>query len=193
MHVIYITGLGDQKAVWQRRAVAAWRIHGVMPHFFQVRWADDEAFGPKLEKLLKLVDELYEKDSREVGIVAASAGVSMALHALVARNERIKGVVSICGKIQHPEGVHDSYKHENPAFSKSMDLLPSTLRSLSGEMKQKITCLYPYADHVVPLQDQRIPGAKNKRVVSFGHVATITLQITLASFFMLRNLKKTRV
>ncbi len=187
MHVIYITGLGDRKATWQHRAVKSWRLYGVTPHFFRVGWADDETFSYKFKELLKLIDDL-EKNGEKVGLVAVSAGASMALHAFVERRSVI-GVVTICGKLQRPETVVEYVKRENPAFAESMTLLPTTLRNLTPSMRRRLYCIYPLSDHRVSVADQCIKGANRRRVYSFGHVLTIATQIIFGAHRNLRFLK----
>lgn len=177
MHIIYITGLGDQEAVWQRRAVRLWRLYGVKPYFFQVRWADGEPFSQKLKRLEDLVTKLQRNSGQQVGIVAVSAGASLGLHILVKRSEAIAGVVTICGKLLHPEAVMKSITQENPAFAESMSLMPETLSKCTPEILGKLLCVSPLADRVVSLHDQYIEGAHRRRAYSFGHAFTIGAQL----------------
>lgn len=190
MHVIYITGLGDNNPKWQRRAVRVWKIYGITPHFFQVDWANGEDFSLKLARLLKQIDELATQ-TLPVGIVAVSAGASMALHAFAAAPKQIAGVVTICGKIQHPDKVERTIRRNNTAFAHSMDILPASLAKIAKGNRKKILCLYPFVDGYVPIVDQRLDGAVNKRSYSFGHAPTILVQITFGIRRSLRFLRQT--
>lgn len=189
IRVIYITGLGDDDPINQRRAVKLWKMYGVEPVFFQVHWSSNETFDDKLSRLLECVDEAYEASGRKVGVIAVSAGASIALHAYMHRLDIITGIVSICGKIGRPEYVFDVVKSRNPAFATSMNKLSATIDSIPLDARKRIMCLYPFADRIVDPGDQVLDGAMSRRVWSVGHVVTITLQITLGAFRNIRYLR----
>jgi hypothetical protein len=182
MYVIYIPGLGDHSPTLQRAVVKTWHLYRVKPHFFHVGWADGEPFAIKLRRLLHLIDQLHQKDSEPVGIIAASAGVSLALHAYQENPSCICGVVSICGKINRTEGTIASIRRQNPSFSESMDMLPGTISKIPSESRKNVLCVYPIVDRIVPLQDQVLDGAHRRKSWTFGHVVTIAAQLTIASY-----------
>lgn len=181
MHVIYITGLGDNQPTWQIRVVTkVWKIYGVTPHFFRVGWAEG-SLSDKLTRLDKLITDLHGKDQQPIGIVSVSAGASLALHAFVAHADAVSGVVTVCGKIANPDKVLASVRRQNPAFAESMVKLPETLNALTPKLRKRIFCVYPLTDRIVATQDQRIDGAHARRVYSFGHVFSIALQLTFGA------------
>lgn len=192
MRIIYITGLGDDNPTDQRCIVRFWKVYGITPVFFQVDWSSDESFDDKLKRLLDCIDKAYETSGRKVGVIAASAGVSAALHAYARRLDVITGIVSICGKIGRPEYVLDVVKKHNPAFAESMDMLSQTVDSIPLEARKRILCLIPFADRVVDTQDQALNGAINRRVWSTGHVVTIATQLTIGAYKNIRFLRKQR-
>lgn len=177
MHVIYITGLGDEDPKWQLRVVTkTWQLYNVDPYFFRVGWADG-TLGEKLERLDRVITNLHNKDRQPIGIVGISAGASLALHTFVARPDAIAGVVTVCGKILRPENVREETKRYSPAFAESMSRMPGTLDALTSELKRRILCVYPLADEVVAVQDQHIKDVYTRRVYSVGHGFSIATQL----------------
>lgn len=62
-HVIIIPGLGNgvAKHEW---AVKSWKKFGIISHVFDTKWKIEEnGFQPKLDRALKLVDSLTNKNS----------------------------------------------------------------------------------------------------------------------------------
>jgi len=190
MHVIYITGLGDSRPVWQFRVVMkTWQLYGVKPYFFKVDWANGTLIE-KLERLDRLITDLSSKDHRKVGLIGISAGASLALHTFVSHPDNVTGIVTICGKILRPESIHEMVKSQNPAFAESMAFMPDTLQKLTPELKSRLLCVYPLIDMVVATQDQHVPGARKRRVFSFGHGFSIALQLTFGARKNIRLLKQ---
>lgn len=188
--VLYVPGLGDTNPVWQQRAVRTWRLYGVEPHIFVMHWADGESFDKKLNRLTQMINELYGKNKVPVSLVASSAGASAVLHAYVRALDNVKNVVIICGKIAHPETVSKHYRQTNPAFATAMDTLPAALRSLSADERARVTSLIPLADHIVPVEDMRLTGARHRRLWSVGHIFTIAAYISVLAWYTLWFVRK---
>jgi len=195
MHVIYIPGLGDsrvnQRFNGQRILVSSWRFWGVRPHVFQMNWSDNEAFAPKLERLLKLIDSLSKQ--APVGLVAASAGASAALNAWAARPQAIVGVVCIAGKINNPSTIGNSYQQKNPAFWESAQLSAKSLASLSARDRKRLLSIYGMADELVPARDSKVSGAYNRQVKTMGHAIIIATQLAYGAPRFLRFLKSQQI
>lgn len=187
--VIYIPGLGDNRIKGQRKAVGAWRVQGVEPYLFQMNWADSEAFTPKLERLLALIDRLAA-EGKTVSLVAASAGASTAMHAYAARENTVNGVVSICGKLSGLHSVHPLTYRRNPAFLQSMRGLNESVKSLDMAARARILSLRALADEAVPLADTRLPGTVGKTMPVAGHFFGIAYGLTVGSFTAIRFLKR---
>jgi len=99
---IYVPGLGDFQALGQDEAVAGWsKKYGIDFLYHPVNWASTEPFAKKLDKLTEIIDGLY-KDSGKVALMGSSAGASAVLNAYAQNPEKVRCVVSICGKIQIP-------------------------------------------------------------------------------------------
>jgi hypothetical protein len=188
-YVIYIPGLGDSKVTGQQKAINLWRLQGVKPYLFQMLWDDGEALQPKLDRLIAVIDAAHD-DGYEVSLVAASAGVSAALHAFSVRKHTVKGVVSICGQILGYNHVSNYTYTRNPAFGESMQCLPNSLEALTAEDRSRILSLHPVADPGVPVRDTRLPGSIEGRLPTTGHAVSIGYALTIGSRKILRFLKQ---
>lgn len=187
--IIYVTGLGDSKARFQKKAVSSWRIFSVQPLFFQTKWADGKPFSEKLDRLIDLIDD-SNKRGHKVSLVGVSAGASMALSAFSLRKETINGVVCICGKINRPEAVGASYFIENPAFHQAIFGLRQHMDKLGSKDRGRILSISPLFDETVAVKDTKIVGAKNVTSPTLFHIPSIGLVISLFSFFPINFLKR---
>lgn len=190
MDIIYVTGLGDDDPKWQFRVVMrTWQLYGIRPHFFRVGWTE-ETLTQKLRHLTRLIDDLYTESRQPVGVVGVSAGASLALQVFISRPESVAGVVTICGKILHPENVGQGVKRQNRAFAESMSRMPDTLQALTPRLKDRLLCIYPLTDRIVATQEQHVAGAHSRRVFSFGHIFSIAVQIVFGARKNIRFLKQ---
>ncbi|MDB5184570.1 MAG: hypothetical protein JWN38_378 [Candidatus Saccharibacteria bacterium] len=187
--VIYIPGLGDRRTTGQLKAVQLWRIYGVRPELFVVRWFDSEPWPAKLQRLLKRIDELVVRGFA-IGLVASSAGAAAALNAYAARKKVISGVVLIAGKVNRPQAIGSGYSGPNPSFLTAAYDSQAALASLTPADRSRILTRSGMRDMVVPKHDSHIPGAKNRIVPSFGHLATIASQMVLGAPTFIHFIKK---
>lgn len=186
-HVIYIPGIGDTTATWQKRAVRTWKLWGVTPHTFQMVWADNEPFAPKFQRLLAFIDDCAKDGS--VGLVCASAGASAALPAFAARQDVIAGVVCVAGKIHHPGAIGGNYRRRNPAFVEAAHTVADALRQLA-DRQGNILSIRAVADPIVPSRDSILRGARNRVSPTIGHATTIGAQLVFGAPAFLRFLKQ---
>ncbi len=184
-YIIYVPGLGDHRAKAQRLAVRLWRLYGVRGVFEPVHWSDGKPFEPKLQSLLDRIDEL-SMAGYTVSLVAASAGASAALVAYERRKHQLTGIVCICGKINHIEAVNPEYYRKNPAFKESLAALARVLPNLSAQDRQRILCLRPLYDELVPVEDAVLSGASTKTLPVAGHAIGIGYAITIG-FYTIRS------
>lgn len=188
--VIYIPGLGDANPRGQLALVKTWRWHGVEPHFFQMNWADGEAFAPKLERLLQLIDGQHAKGNK-VSLVAASAGAGVAINAFAARKAIVNGVVLIAGWVNFPEDIGQGYRRKNPAFVESAYQVQSSLDMLDFENdRARIQSRHAVFDPVVAPKYSEVIGGHNVTVPSVGHATTIATQLAFGAPAWLRFLKR---
>lgn len=187
-YVIYIPGLGDNLAIGQKIAVFIWRLWRVHPVVFQMHWADGEPFAAKLQRLQQRIDELARSGS--VSLVGASAGAGAAINAFASRKTSIRGVVCICGKVNSPNGIRDSYRQKTPAFYDSAMAVQTSLDMLDFQRdRPKIQSRYAIRDAIVPRADSVVAGGKNKTVAGIGHAFTIGTQLIFGAPAFIRFLK----
>jgi pimeloyl-ACP methyl ester carboxylesterase len=187
-HVIYITGLGDQKPLYQPQIINRWKKLGLTPHYHAIGWADGEAFGPKLSRLGAQVDELSANGDL-VSLVGISAGAGAALNLYMARRQKITGIVFICGKLIGVDNVNPRYFQENPAFRESLELTQQNIAKLTDEDKAKMLSIRPIYDNVVPIKVMLIPGVKTRTILSALHVPSILLSISIYKVIWINFLK----
>lgn len=173
---IYVPGLGDDRTLGQDEAVKTWSKHGIDLEYHAVGWADDEPFENKLEKLLTRIDEL-SVSSGKVALIGASAGAGIVLNAAAARIDKVRCVVSVCGKIRHANFSDPVFVH-NPAFAASLRLLPKSLEML-GRVDMPILSVNSLHDARVPREDTIIDSAAQTTLPIPGHVIAIAYAITL--------------
>lgn len=189
-HVIYVPGILDG-IYYQNEAVKLWRLYGVRGHCHVMPWLGDEAYEPKMERLLAEIDA-YRAKGHLVSLVGASAGASAVLNAYIQRRDDITGVVYIVGKILAPETVPRKIYRTNPAFKTSMAILQKTLRQLTPEDKAKIHSFYSPGDTFMPHAGTVIKGVRESRLPSLQHGWAITYSLTLGARKILRPLKDLR-
>jgi pimeloyl-ACP methyl ester carboxylesterase len=168
LNIIYIPGLGDKTAYGQQLITHTWRLYGVRARCERMLWAKDVQFAPKLQRLLDRIDELHQQ-GKEVALVGSSAGASAALVAFAQRQDVIKGVVCLCGKINNPDTIGPAVYAENPAFQLSMREVQKALPLLNDEARQRIMSIHPKQDNTVPIADTIIPGAIEAIIPTAGH------------------------
>ncbi|MBC7581459.1 hypothetical protein H7097_01150 [Aeromicrobium sp.] len=186
--VIYIPGIGDTKTTFQEIAAKSWRFWGVRPHTFPMRWADQQPFEPKFQRLLAYIDDLLAQ-GHLVSLVGASAGATVALNAFAARPQ-IHGVVCIAGKVNRAHAIGAWYHQNASSFVESAYQAQDSVLSLTTGQRARISSRYAIVDVIVPRRDSIVPGAQNKTVIGIGHVPTIALQLTVGAPNHLRFLKR---
>ena len=188
-HLIYVPGLGDHRSRGQQLVVRLWELFGIKSHCYVMRWSDKEPFAPKLERLLSLIDELFE-DGDKVSLVGTSAGASAVLVAFAARMDKITGVVCICGKVNHPETISPSRFLVNPAFKESLAALQQALPKLGPQVRSRIMSIHPLMDGSVPPADTIIPGAREKLMPTIGHSFSIFIALTFGAYGIMNFLRR---
>ena len=188
--VIYIPGIGDDVKMLQSTLIKRWRLYGVQPLVHEMPWMDKEPFAPKLERLVALIDDLYDK-GHTVSLVGASAGAGAAINAFAARKNKVNGVVCIAGKVNNPNSIGDGYRQRSPAFLESALQVQFSLDILDdGDYRKRTMSRYAVFDPVIPREDSIVLGGINKTVPTIGHSATIAEQLLLGAPNYLRWLKQ---
>lgn len=189
--IIYIPGFGDTNPRAQRLLISTWRLWGVRPQLFHINWGDGEAFSPKLERLVALIDDEVAKGN-SVALVSASAGAGAAINAFALRKEAITGVVCIAGKVNNPDNIGSNYSTGNPAFVESARQVQFSLDKLDFDTdRSRILSRYALFDPVVSRDDSVIAGAHNRTIWSIGHSVTIATQLIFGAPSFIGFLKRT--
>jgi pimeloyl-ACP methyl ester carboxylesterase len=190
--LIYIPGLGSPEARWQLRLISTWRLWGVRPELFLIKWGDGEPFAPKLDRLIKRIDELHAK-GHKVSLVAASAGAGAAINAFTHRKDVINGVVCIAGKVNSPGTIGESYRDMNPDFFDSANQVQFSLDNLDFDTdRPRIMSRYAFFDPLIPKQHSEVAGGKNVMVWTIGHSVTIATQLLFGAPIFISFLKQLR-
>lgn len=192
-YVIYVPGLADKlnrNAVLQGGAVRLWRLsRRVGTHYFAANWADQkEHLTHKVQRLLKVIDAAHTK-GYHVALVAASAGSGLVMAAYAKRKDSVSAVVSICGKLRHPETVPKPLFIANPCFKDAIMSFAHTELGLTEADRQKILVVQAGRDGFVPDRDGHITGANYYRMASAGHVLSIMLALTVYRHRLIRFIK----
>lgn len=192
-YVIYVPGLADKlnrNAALQGGAVRLWRLsRRVRTHYFVPRWADQhETLAHKINRLVKVIDAAHRKGYR-VTLVAASAGSGLVMAAFAKRKDAVSAVVSICGKLRHPETVPEPLFVVNPCFKDAIASFAHTERGLTEADRSKILVVQAGRDSYVPDRDGRITGANYYRMASAGHVISIMMALTVYRRRLIRFIK----
>lgn len=180
-HVIIIPGLGNgvAKHEW---ASNSWKKFGIIPYVFDAKWKTEEnGFQPKLDRVLKLVDSLTNKNTK-ISIVGNSAGSSFALNIFGERKKQINKIVINCGRVRNGDWswfTFDQATESSPSFKESVLGAQKLEKTFTNIDRKKILTLRPLFDEVVPPFTVPIPGAKNLITLSIGHSLSIALNMTL--------------
>lgn len=156
-------------------------------HFQYINWIDDEPFESKLKRVVESIDKLAGQDT--VSLIGVSAGASLALAAYSTRKNKISSVVFICGKLQNPQGVNESFFIKNPAFRESVFSTTDNIKNLSQADKAKMLTIHAFIDTVVPVSNGKIAGVQDRTIPAIGHVFSIFLALTLYAKSIIRFMK----
>jgi len=187
-YALIIMGLADHKSDGAEKLQSFWRRRGLECEIYRPIWRDSTAFEPKLEKLIKRIDDL-ESSGWRVSLIGISAGASAALNAYVRRPEKIHKVVFVCGKLAKLNSINPINFQRNPPFKGSIEMLPASIRRLSAADKAKMVSLQPLYDGRVSVPSTKIEGIRNKLLLSAGHVLSIIVALTVYSGFIIKFIK----
>lgn len=189
IHILYLSGLGDDLDRWRLRALKRWHFRGVTAELVPMVWRSG-TFEQKLARIDQAIDRAIKHGKgKRVVIIGESAGGSMAIH-MMARRDDIYKVMTICGKNTHPEDVSPLYYEKYPAFKTSMDHLSESLDQLTAKQKHAFVSIHPFYDRVVPIRQTLLPGCKQVRLPVAGHLFTIAAGLTLFAPVLVRAAKK---
>ena len=174
MVYLYIPGLGDRYDWLRRLGLSRWarKKAGVSARLVPMRWANrGETYE---EKRARVVAAIAAVDAaEEITLVGESAGGSMALAVFHEHSDRIKQLVTVCGKNHGASTLSPHYTRTAPAFPVAVAKANAILTSLTNEQCSRIRVLYSSGDHVVGRRDSEIPGAELTDFHIRGHFRAI--------------------
>lgn len=188
-HIIfYIPGLGDGYDRFRQKALRLWVIFGVHPILIPMRWDDDEPYKDKFQRVTDAIEQATTSRTR-ITLIGESAGASMAINAFAAHTV-VASLVTIAGVNTSGTPVAAYRLRRSPAFAESRQRLDDSLKRLSVGRKNAIHTVSAASDNAVPARHSLIAGARNYRLWTIGHLATITLCLTLLSGYIVSLAKR---
>lgn len=186
IHILYLSGLGDNLDRWRLRALKLWHFRNVTVELVPMSWASG-TFEQKLAKVDQAIDRAKGK---RIVVIGESAGGTMAMHVYARRPDDLYKVMTICGKNTHPEGVGEQFWRNNPAFKTSLDHLNASLAELTPEQMKKFVSIHPVYDPTVPVRETLLPGCKEVELWLIGHTLVIGLALTIFSPLIIHAAKR---
>lgn len=184
-YIIYIPGLGNGSDGGRKLALKFWRFFGVQTELVPMFWYDAGPFQEKLERVIQAV-EAAEAKGYTVSIVGESAGGSMAINA-VAACPNVYKLVTIAGANDPDAKVSPLTLQKSPAFDVSLQMIRHSIKRINLERTFTIRAL---SDRIVHARHAIIKDARNLRIFSIGHMATIILCLTVVSPYVIVLIKK---
>jgi hypothetical protein len=176
--VILIPGLSDGKRGLALATRNWMQRYGILPLIIPMQWKNkEESYEDKLVRILDQIDKLHIKEYK-VLLLGTSAGGCAAINTFCKRKNKISKVVNVCGRLRKGEKVFPSLDiaaRASPSFKQSILECEENIKSLSDEDRKKIFTIRSLFDEIVPTTLVSVPGATNTRIVSIGHVVSITL------------------
>lgn len=189
-HLIVVPGLGGENR-WFRVIINSWKMYGFTTHICDIGWKDGGKLQPKLQRLIKIIDDLHS-DGNIVSLVGTSAGGSAVLNAFCDRREKVYRVVNICGRLRAGEKVFPSLEiasRTSSSFKESVLLFERRESRLTEKDKNKILTIRALFDEIVPTSTTILPGATNIQILSIEHILSITAAMTIYAQSMIKFLK----
>lgn len=189
IHILYISGFGNRYELLRLRILKRWHYRDVTVELVPMRWTGKESFEQKIARIDRAIDRAVGK---RIVIIGESAGGSMAVHMYARRPDDFYKVMGLCGKASHPETVGERYFERSPAFRTSMERLNDSIAQLSNKQKREFVSIHPLYDPVVLIPQTLLSGCRQVRFLSFGHLFSIFLALTIFSPLVVRTAKRTR-
>jgi len=182
--IILVPGLDDGPDTWLMRLILRlWRSDGIKVDLCRVQWKDGVSYPSKLEKLLRLIDDLT-KTGYTVSLVGISAGGSAAINALFAHPDKVHKVINICGRLK--DGGYLGFRslerqsRSSLAFRESVLLSEQNLIKANRTHLKKIMSIRArFGDELVPSDTSVVTGGYNVSVPVAEHGLTIAIALTL--------------
>lgn len=182
-NLFIIPGIG-YTVDWIKFLTRNWdKKYGIEPHVVDFVWmGESDKFLGRFERMGKYLDEDI-KQGKDVSLLGISAGGSAVVNLFYPRRDKIKKVVTICGRV-HDSNVRKMWNHKPEilgVYEESVKLCEANLSKLTPEDKKRILTIRPFYDEVVPVKTMIIDEANNQRINSAQHMVSISLAMSLYS------------
>ncbi len=186
-HLIYVPGLGDSYDRFRKKALKLWRLFGVSTELVAMDWSDRVLQFEDRFKRVEAAIEQAVKNGYKVSLIGESAGGSMSLNVL-AEHPDLHKVITLAGVDNPNTEIAHWRRQQTPGFVVSVHKLAESVSNLPLQKIHTISALY---DETVHHKNSVVAGAHNHRWLSFGHLVTILLALTIFSPLIIRIAKKT--
>ncbi len=147
---------------------------------------DGEPFAPKLDRLVKHIQQVSQKNT--VSLIGTSAGGSAAFNALMATPQSIHKAVNVCGRLRKGNHLRLTLEHaatSSTAFRESVELFERQEPSMPPHLRQRCLTIKPrFGDEVVPGDTVALTGAHNHFVNAGEHLLSIYLSLMFPKTIM---------
>lgn len=182
---LYIPGLGDHYDAGRSWALKAWKLWSIEVNLLPVKWYDGGTYAEKLQLVVRAIRDANSKGYK-VTLIGESAGASLALNA-AAMFPDIHRIILIAGVNSAELPISPHLKQRSPSFAESARMLATSLDTIDPK---KIHTIKGLVDSVVSPRYNDIPDARSHTFLSFGHLVTIALSLSVFSFFVARIIKQ---
>lgn len=187
-YILYIPGLGDGYDPIRKKALRAWSLFGVTAQLVPMVWYDGQSYEQKYQQASDIIVRLVDSGAR-VSLVGESAGGSMAIN-LFAAHPKVARLITVAGVTMPTTPVAQRTLRKSSAFAASRQQLRDSLLHIDEKRRHDIYTLSALNDNIVQPQHSVIPGSHARRIFSIGHLATITICLTVASGYIVYLAKK---
>ena len=188
-YIIYIPGLGDRYDGLRRFLLFFWRIFGVTVEHVPMKWYDSKPYEEKYKRVDSAIRNAQTL-GYTVSVIGESAGGSMAMN-IFAGNDTIYRMISLCGVNTARSPIASSIFRKGPAFKTSVASIADSQTDVEKDKIDHITSITALYDPTVPVARNSIPGARHVKLWSIGHFPTIVLALSLLSFIVVREVRRT--
>lgn len=187
IYILYVSGFGSRYDIIRRFLLRFWRIYGINAELVAMRWDDGADYDTKLRLLYQAIDKNKDKN---IVLIGESAGASIVINAYANRSKDVYRAMSLCGKNQGAKTVAGRFYSKNPAFEQSIHVADDNVAKLDINHREKFTSIYALYDPVIPAHESIVPGSRQVKLWTLGHLISILLALSLLSFVLIREARR---
>lgn len=188
--LVIVPGIGDRIKPQAKQLPVIYGLYGLQVLYIDPGWREND-FKPRFQHTKERVKNLLE-DGKSVNLMGISGGASYVLN-LFAEYPEVNTVVSVCGKINHPEKIGPEWFKPYPNFEQSMARLPASLDKIDDAMRQRVLNVIPEADEVVEdPSDGVLEGGRKLVIPTYSHAYSIAYAHTVGNQPIARHIQQPR-